>query len=161
MECYFLDIECFQHGSEEMIIKELSVLDITRPFEVLSMVFQSNKPWSSLSEEQKRTYSYQTRRLHHLHWKEGEQLYSRDNVAEQLATAFPLITERNVFVIGCQKAVFLRKEFNMLNIVEFNCERIKDLIKVPDHIVCTYRNHGRDHCAVLKCYRMYLHYLFA
>jgi hypothetical protein len=155
----FIDFEAFQHGNEDFMIKELCILDESAPLKPLTFVFKPTKPWDKLNGSQKRTYAYQEHKLHQLAWNEGSKSYCNSCVERNIKRAMPLYENANCYVVGKQKADFLRRELPMLNIIEFSfVDSYKDLPRAPAHLSCTYRYHGKEHCAVLKCYRLMLHY---
>jgi hypothetical protein len=157
----FIDFEAFQHGSENFLMKELCLLDSNSPLRPLYFLFKPSKVWNELSKEQQRTYAYQEHRIHHLSWSEGYTQYCSHCVEYEIKKAFPLITgiKSICYVLGRQKADFLRRELPMLNIQEYEyAKTYKDLPQVPAHLTCTYRHHSREHCAVLKTYQLYAHY---
>jgi len=155
----FIDFEGFQHGKEDFMIKELCILDENASLKPLTFLFKPMKPWDELKSSQRRTYAYQEHRLHHLTWSEGSKSYCTSCLERNIKKAIPLYEQAICYVMGKQKADFLRRELPMLNIIEYslaNC--YKDLPNAPVHLCCTYRNHSKEHCAVLKCYRLMLHY---
>ena len=165
--CLFIDFEAFQHGDEDFIIKELCVLDVRAPTQPLYFLFKPPTQWCKLSREQRRTYSYQERHLHHISWNAGEQHYCPNCIQRYIKKKLPSATAEQssssppiFYTVGAQKAAFLAKEFSDLNISMYDCSSYKDLPHAPTHIVCmNYRCHLVEHCALLKCYRMYHHYL--
>ena len=156
----FIDFEAFQHGDEGFNIKELCVLDMRAPMRPLNFLFKPTTRWRQLTREQQRTYLYQEHRLHHIHWKAGNERYCPQCVQRQIKELLPSATEQSIFyVIGEQKAAYLANEFRDLNIVTYK-HTYKELPHAPSHIVCMNHYYGvSEHCALFKCYRMYLHYL--
>lgn len=156
----FADFEAFQHGDESFRIKELCILDKASPMKPLYFLFKPPCAWNMLTREQKRTYTYEERCIHGLVWSEGHTRYCASCVWHYMKRAFPSLTDTSsycCYVIGRQKADFLRKELPFLNIVEYDIT-LKELPHAPSHLICQHRAHGRDHCAMLKCYRLLLHY---
>jgi hypothetical protein len=155
----FIDFEAFQHGDEEFQIKELCILDADLPLKPLTFLFKPNRPWEKLNSAQKQTYAYQEHHLHHLSWGEGNKSYCANCVERHIKRAIPLYLSAQCYVLGRQKAEFLRREFPMLAIIDYDyVDSYKDISRAPSHLTCTYRNHSKEHCAVLKCYRLLLHY---
>ena len=155
----FIDFEAFQHGNEDFMIKELCILDENAPLKPLTFVFKPTKPWDILKSSQKRTYAYQEHQLHHLAWSEGSKSYCTSCLERNIKRAIPLYRDANCYVLGKQKADFLRRELPMLNIIEYSfVDSYKDLPHAPAHLSSTYRHYGKEHCAVLKCYSLMLHY---
>jgi hypothetical protein len=156
---FFIDFEAFQHGEESFQVKELCVLDAAKPLNPLYLLFKPPMSWSDLNHEQKRTYAYQEHNLHHIAWNEGrDERYCGSCLKHRIMKEFPLAAspESVCYVLGNQKADFLQDELPELNIMEYvyACA-YKDLPHAPNHLTCIYRNHSREHCATLKCYRMY------
>jgi len=172
---FFIDFEAFQHGKDEdFIIKELAIIDSNNPLRSACYVFLPHCSWESLSAEHRRTYNYLERRLHRLTWNEGTLRYCTRCLQNDIAYFFTgsSVDKAIFYTMGEQKAEFLRREFPHMHIEDYgnafvsNINRknenltIKKLPRAPQHISCTYRNHSREHCALLKCYRMYMHYYF-
>jgi len=160
---FFIEFEAFQHGDESFIIKELCVLSVRQPLKPLHFVFKAPAPWNSLSVTQRRTYTYQYRNLHNLSWEEGvEKRYCRKCVERRIQQATMMNQPEPLFyVLGEQKAEFLKKEFPSLHIVEYkHIHTFKDLNSYDlTHLTCPYRDHNYVHCALLKCYRLYTHFM--
>ena len=177
---FFLDFEAFQHGDEDYQIKELCVMDAANPLRIMSYIFAPPSRWDLLTSEQKATYRFQKERLHRLSWHEGFMRYCNQCVQRDIsiwvaaAGAYSL-NDSLFYTIGEQKAEFLNRQFPNLNIMCYPVE-LKRLPPVSSHMRCIYREHGRlrrradhhhhradekIHCAMLKCYKMYLHYCFA
>jgi len=157
----FIDFEAFQHGDEDYQIKELCILDADSPLKPLTFMFQPSTPWDKLSSDRRRTYAYQEHHLHHLAWNEGDIRYCTKCIFHHIQSAFPLVAGVNTvcYVLGSQKTSFLQRELPMLNIYQYdNAFAYKDLPMAPLHLTCTYRNHSRNHCAVLKCYQLFSHF---
>ena len=156
----FIDFEAFQHGDESFIIKELCVLSVRQPMKPLHFVFKAPFPWSGLSLQKRHTYTYQERNLHHLQWIEGnEKRYCPKCVERRIRQVVAHQPEPLFYVLGDQKAEFLKKEFPSLNIVTYP-HTYKDL-NTHDltHLICPFRDHSYEHCALLKCYRLYTHFM--
>ena len=65
-------------------------------------------------------------------------------------------------MLGEQKCAYMHRVLPMLNIRELEgvgVKSFKDLPSAPAHLTCVHREHSRTHCAVLKCYQMYCHYM--
>ena len=130
------------------------------PLKPLCFLFKPTTAWADLSKQQWKTYVYQEHRLHGLTWNDGSTLYCPKCVMHHLFKSFMLGENPVFYVLGQQKANFLQREFPMLNIVEYEfASSFKELPHAPSHIMCNYRYHSKEHCAILKCYRMYSHYV--
>lgn len=122
MKIFFVDFNGFQHGSESLKFAELCVLqydgNISLKFSEeihhkITFGFRQTKPWQSLSNEQKRTYNYQRKYVHHLPWSTMiGGIYDRNRVASIIKMKFKINEHEDIFyVLGKQKLDFLRKEF--------------------------------------------------
>lgn len=153
----FVDFEAFQHGGEDFKLKEICILDSAVPFQPIHMIFTPMTPWKSLTEEQKRTYAFQTRHVHHLEYEEGEREYCQQCVWRRLSSTIPNLSQRVFLVFGLQKYTFLKKEFPQLRWMQYtSLDAVKNLPHLPINVLCGYSRHG-EHCAVLKCYRLFHH----
>ena len=155
-----MDFEAFQHGQEDFILKELCFFDSEKPLSPLYYTFKPPVPWDQLSSEQQHTFAYEEQHLHHLKWSEGKTRYCRNCVLYHLERAFPLIYNHKCYVLGQQKMEFLQCEFPELDIVNYSAaDSFKDLPHAPPHLSCLFRCHSLEHCAVIKCYRLYSHFI--
>ena len=153
----FIDFEAFQHGGEQFKIKELCIVDADRFCQPMYMVFHPHTRWHRLNLQQRRTYAYQTNRLHHLHWNEGFMRYCRKCVFAMIQWFLPNWRRQTFYVLGNQKLIHLQREFPRLRLVEYNAT-LSQLPQLCPQSTCVNRNHG-EHCAYLKCYRLYYHYM--
>lgn len=158
----FADFEAFQHGDERFQVKELCILDRDSPMNPLYFLFKPPRAWDLLSHDQRRTYIYEERNIHGLAWGEGETRYCASCIWHYIKQAYPLVAagvDHVCYVLGTQKVNFLKEEFPELNVVEYNSMTLKELPHAPSHLICKYRAHGRrEHCAMLKCYRLLSHF---
>lgn len=135
-------------------------MDASNPLRCYTYVFVAPRCWQSLSRQQRFTYNYATHRLHGLTWYEGYARYCTECLNRDMVRFFKP-SENIFYAIGQQKTEFLRRQFPGLLIMDYgalNNVVLKDLPPAPPHVTCNYRKHSREHCAVLKCYRLYLHY---
>lgn len=157
---FFIDFEGFQHGDEDFRLKELCLMDASNPLRYMLYVFKPDCEWECLTPEQQRTYTYCTRHLHELSWNEGLSHFCSTCFGTVMRDAFKL--SRTIFyVIGTQKAAYLRRILPGAIIVDYSQRfnvTLKGLPRASPFVNCIYRNHGREHCAMIKCYRLYLHY---
>ena len=159
MGAIFVDFEAFQHGpSERFKLKELCLLSADRPLTPLYFLFGASPLWEQLDGEQQRTYAYQSRHLHHLEYSEGVVSFCKGCVARVIKTTFPDYINCVFYVMGSQKMEYLRDKFPMFNWCEYNGVTVNSLPSLPHNITCLHRPHG-DHCACLKCYKLYQHYI--
>ena len=158
MAPYFIDFEGFQHGNGRYKIKELCIVDVDRVLSPLFFIFRAPKSWNSLTTEQQRTYSYETNHIHGLQWEEGITRYCRRCTWYWIKEAFPHCRTSIFYVMGKQKMEFLQTEFPEINFCEYNVT-LNNLPSIPPNIKCLYREHDQTHCACLKCYRLYQHYI--
>ena len=155
---YFIDFEAFQCGQEPFTVKELCVMEHAESARCIYHLYKPPKQWHELSEQQRRTYSYEEHRLHHLSWNEGiDERFCGECLTHEMIRMFPNIFSDNAicYVLGRQKCDFLRKTFPHLNLCVYPYANSRKELPPPsrDH-VCIYRNHGREHCAYIKCHRM-------
>ena len=167
---YIIDFEAFQHGKmEDTVIKELCIMAANNPLKSINFVFRPPCDWSCLSADQRRTYSFEERCLHRLTWNEGTLQFCETCVQNMLIgfCGTTTTTTQPVFLaLGVQKVKVLQHKLPKLCILDYrdiddNCRdvSINKLPPAPIHITCTYRNHGRKQCAVLKCFRLCMHYV--
>lgn len=160
---FFVDFEAFQHGDEDFQLKEIAIMDAARPQRVIHFVYLPPYEWECLSEAQKATYSYERRKLHHLHWQEGTLHFCNECLLRELDRWFLKYADEDAvfYTMGQQKVAFLQKilpGFNVVNYAAVHNVTLKSLPLAPANMKCLYRNHG-NHCAILKCYRLYLHFI--
>ena len=159
MGTIFVDFEAFQHGTTERFkLKELCILSVDRPLTPLYFLFRCSKPWEELDTDQRRTYAYQSRHLHHLEYSEGVVSYCKSCIARLIKKIYPNWINCIFYVMGVQKFDYLRNKFPMFNWCEYNGVTVNTLPSLPHNITCLHRPHG-DHCACLKCYKLYYHYI--
>ena len=159
MGAIFVDFEAFQHGaSEQFKLKELCILSADRPLTPIYFLFRGSPAWELLKEDQRMTYAYQSRHIHHLEYSEGVVQFCKSCVARTIKTAFPDWINSIFYVMGKQKMDFLKSKFPMFNWTEYNGVTMNTLPTLPHNITCLHRPHG-DHCACLKCYKLYHHYV--
>ena len=154
---FFIDFEAFQHAEESFTVKELCILNASSPLKPLHYIYKPAVPWTLLASDRKRTYAYQEHALHRLSWSEGSEQYCKSCLMRDINELVACSTNPVFYAIGQQKLAFLQKELPELNIVEYG-QTFKNLPLAPSHLTCCYRNHSREHCATLKCYRMYIDY---
>lgn len=154
----FADFEAFQHGVEPYKIKELCLLSTEQPFTPLYFLFTPPHAWDELDNEQQRTYTYSTRKLHGLQWDEGKSRFCRECVVRAIESSFPMHTNDIFYVMGEQKMQALRHMFPTFNWTTYNITAAR-LPTIGDNIQCVYKPHAAQHCACLKCYRLCQHYL--
>jgi hypothetical protein len=158
MAIYFIDFEAFQYGrGGEYKIKELCILDAGRPYNYLYYLFRQDMTWSAISPEEQRNYNYQTRCIHRLHWEEGHSVFCRECIMRHIMARFEL-EESRFYVMDSPKGAkigYLRAQFPQLNFVAYGGVKFATLPKTS--VQCPYRIHG-EHCAYLKCCRLYEHY---
>jgi len=161
---YFIDFEANQHSKGPFYLKELCIMDVEKPLRNLCIVFTAPKPWCRTTEEERKTYSYNERRLHHLNWYEGNAPFDAKAVASTIDW-YTGNMNALFFAQNAQKTTILQELLPDLNIINYadldeRCREVTlaKLPHPPDYITCTYRDHGRHNCAVLKCYRFCMHY---
>ena len=157
MPPYFVDFEGFQHGDGKIKIKELCILDASKPLIPLYYLFRADKKWNQLDTAQQQTYKYQTNRIHQIEWDEGVARYCKRCIYYFIKLYFPLYSTAVFYVMGEQKLEFLREQFPDLNFYQYPIT-MQELPLIAPNFGCVYREHG-EHCACKKCYRLLQHYL--
>ena len=157
---FFIDFEAFQHGDEQFVIKEMCIIDYNLPLTPLYFIFKNKVRWSSLKRDRQKTYSYQTRNIHGLQWEEGQSRYCQKCIFYWIKEMFPHCEESLFYVLGDQKQRFLENEFPKLTFLNYDNVTLNTLPHIPSNITCLYRNHDANHCACLKCFRMYHHFVY-
>lgn len=163
MSIYFMDFEGFQSGQTTPVLKELVIISVENPLNPLYFNFMPPMTWDVLDAEQRRNYHYQTSRLHHIQWFEGYARYCKTCLWYHLTLAFPDWQQGIFFVMDRAhgtKIAHLRQEFPQLNIQPYTCVTFRSLPELTEHHKCPYRDHG-EHCAYLKCLKLYQHYIHA
>ena len=159
---YLIDFQGFQHGSEEFVIKEMCILDVSKPTRPLHTVYLPPCCWFELSREQKRTYHYQSRALHKLGWDEGNMRFCKECLLRAMDRWLFNTNSRNLsvfYVMGHQKAEILQRLRPECNIVNYQeAYNLRALPEATSTARCVHREHG-DYCAVKKCYAMYWHFI--
>ena len=157
---YFIDFEAF-HYRGHYKIKELCIIDVDSPLTPLYIVFDSHSSWMELGEEEQYQYTYQTRKIHHIKWCEGDVKYCSNCIMHHIKNCFPCCSNGLFYVMDSQhngqKVKFLKQEFPELKILNYNIT-FKSLPNITKNITCLFREHG-DHCAYLKCMRLCCHYM--
>lgn len=156
MPPYFIDFEAFRYKKNDFIIKELVVLDVSKPLTPLYFLFHAPKPWCDLSDEERTHFRYTTNFIHKLKWSEGNSRYCNGCIWHHMKSEFQDIGAALTYVIGAEKMMFLKKEFPQLNLVEYNLTFNK-LPMLPKTLQCLHKDHG-EHCAYRKTLRLFHHY---
>ncbi len=154
---HFIDVEGFQHGDGEFIIKEMAVLNVDTPLRPVYFLFKSPVRWGSQSSDAQRTFRYQEENVHHLSWHEGQTRFCKKCVMHHIKKHFRI--DCIFFVLGEQKLRWLQTTFRKLRFSLYNGITMSRLPLAPTNVRCVYRDHDDQHCAVLKCYRMYDHFI--
>ena len=155
-----MDFEAYQHGDEEFNIKELCIMSADNSLKYSAYVFHQSYNWEDLTTDQRNTYRYQFKKLHQIAWNEGDTVYSSSWLQQEIESKY-VFGPTLFYVLGHQKAKFLQQQLPHLTILDYSVQYnvlLKDLPEAPNYIKCVYRNHSRNHCAILKCFRLCLHY---
>jgi hypothetical protein len=159
---FIIDFEAFQHGSEPFILKELCILDTRYPCRQMHLIFAPPCQWKELQRNKQRTYAYAIHRLHQLCWNEGSLDFCDKCLNRTLDRwLMPKGSEPIFYVLGHQKTEYLKQILPGRKIFDYQAIHnvtLKDLPAPPSNARCMYRDHG-EHCAVLKCARIYMHAL--
>jgi hypothetical protein len=155
MATFFIDAQGFYLG-DDMIIKELCIMDANKMLDPLHLVFKPIAPWDCFSESMKTTNEYLMKHYHKLIWYEGTTTFCASCILSNYdkdikkATFYVLDSE------GGSKMKTLKLNFPKLRFISYN-KTIKDLPEVPPNICCPYRDHGK-HCAYKQCLSMCVDY---
>ena len=162
---FMVDFQAFQHGSEDFTVKELCVIDTSKPQRPMYAMYLPPCPYTELSREQRRTYDYQANRLHRLGWDEGYMHFCKECLKRAMERWLFTTNNRELsvfYAMGQQKVDFLQRllpDCKIMNYQDaFNVARSSDMPVVPPGVHCIHREHG-DYCAVKRCYSMYLHFI--
>jgi hypothetical protein len=155
MTTYFVDAQGF-YNNDDLIIKELCIMDANEMFNPLHLVFKSNVSWEVLSDKCRFTNKYLTKHYHKLSWYEGSATFCPtcilNNYDQDFEKAILYVLDEN----HGKKMKTLKKHFPKLRFVSYN-KSISNLHKVPANITCGWREHG-SRCAYKQCLSMYVDY---
>ena len=158
MPTIYIDFEAFQHKDGTFQLKELCIME--NPTSYLSYIFRPEHDWNEYDEESHKTFLYQFRLLHHLHWEEGVTRYCASCISHHITHKFPRWHAATFMVLDTAtgaKLGFLKREFPQLNIVHAYNVTFSTLPEVV--AMCPYRDHGK-HCSFIKCCQMHKHFDF-
>ena len=159
-DVYFIDFEAYQHGDEDFHIKELCIMSADNPLKFSAYIFNHSCHWDHLSVDQRKTYRFQYKKLHQIAWNEGDTIYSAWWLQREIELKY-VFGPTVFYVLGHQKAKYLQQQLPRLTILDYSVQYnvlLMDLPAPPSYVKCVYREHARNHCAVLKCYRLCLHF---
>jgi hypothetical protein len=151
MATYFIDVQGF-FMNDDMIIKELCIMDCNKMLDPLHLVFKPIASWESFSENTKTTNEYLMKHYHKLFWYEGTLTFCPSCILNNYTND---IKKAIFYVLDSEegsKMKTLRLNFPELRFVSYN-KPIRDLPKVSSNICCPYREHGK-HCAYKQCLSM-------
>jgi hypothetical protein len=132
-----LDFQCFLNDEGNDVIKELSVMDVTR-FVSRHWIFKPPAANNVVTTPQYiRTNQWLSEHYHGLRWDEGETPY------EDLVFVLTTYTSRYtyVFVKGLQKKQFLIKHIihnNIINLEDYDCPKLSHLTPVQGTVCLTH-----------------------
>lgn len=135
-------------------------MDANRPMEPLYYVFQADVEWEKLSTDAQKTYNYETRRQHHLHWLDGITRYCKECIMHHVMSKFPNFEDGIFYVLDKpqgSKVKFLSQEYPLLRIANYTGVTFKTLPEPYITLACPYRPHGK-HCAYRKCLQLHTHF---
>ena len=155
---FFIDYEAFQHGND-VIMKELCIMDYNRPLTPLYYVFMPPYDYKDIDKDMKQSFKWETKHHHHLHLREGNTMFCKSCIMRHISDTF-LSWDLGVFYVmenqaGGPKVQLLKAIFPLLTIVNYNVSF--NFLPKLSNVKCIYRRHG-EHCAYLKCMRMIQHY---
>jgi hypothetical protein len=152
MATYFIDFQWFIVNNE-IVIKELCIMDANVMLYPLHLVFNPIVPWESLTLETQELNQFQMNYYHKIGWYEGKAYFWPSYIIQSLnkeATFFILDSPN-----GSKKKT-LQRYFPNLKLINYN-KTIDTLLPVPSNISCPFRDHG-DHCAYKQCLSMCVDY---
>ena len=138
---FFIDFEGFQHGREDIQIKELVVLDHDQPSLPLYFLFDTSIMANNNDEYEKiwKTYNYQTSRLHHLEFTEGHTHYCASCIFHHIISNFPNCANGLFYVldhVNGNKVRKLRRDFPQLRFVNYSRPTMDSLPLEPNGVYC-------------------------
>lgn len=141
-----IDFEGFQLPSGRFVVKELAFYAVKANHMWGVWNFQPPSPFEELPLLQRNQFSWVTRNIHLMDWREGSLPYSKlQSIISLLFEVFPII-----YVKGIQKQHFLEvlTSRKCYNLEDFNCPKIEHLI--PIHATCSVHAPDFKHCALVK-----------
>lgn len=159
MSTYFIDFQGFV-VDDELVIKELCIMDANDVFWPIHLVFRDLLTWESISEKSQEVNLYLMKNHHCLRWYEGGSYFCPTCILKasdwSRGTCYVLNTSDSPNSIEGAKIKTLQQHFPGVRFIEYS-KSADELPKVPDNISCPYRNHGK-HCAYKHCLCMFVDY---
>jgi len=146
MSTYFIDFQGFII-KEEMIIKELCIMDANDMLNPYHSVFNIDLPWKSLSMSTKFSTKINGEKFHNLSWAEGNEHFCPSCIMKNYNTNDTFYVLENEDYI---KTNVLEKYFPGLRFIQYSKTVLKD---IPSNISCIWRDHG-EICAYKHCLAM-------
>lgn len=156
MTVYFMDFQGF-FLNNELVIKELCLMNANDPFNPFYRVYKMNIPWHLLPADTAKTNNYLTNNCHRLSWEEGTTTFCPNCVLH--SSKKDLLTVI-IYVLDTEngsKMSTLKKYFPTLRFTSYN-KTISQLPKTPSNISCIFRDHHHVNCAYKHCISMCIDY---
>ena len=134
----FISMGGFQLG-KQFVVKELTILSNDTEWKHFIFV----PPLQSLSESDKRTIRYTTKKIHHLNWTEGDVPYS---ASTPIIRKFERCT---IYTYGYTCTNYLRSLLPTTVIIDIQKEQSYTMPNIIPMKGCFY-NHGARHCSLAK-----------
>lgn len=148
MATYFIDFQGFR-TDENIIIKELCIMDANNILYPLFGMFKFSTPSSIFSDHTQAINNYLSLHHHTLRWEEGDQSFCGGCINADESGLYYVYDVEDGFKMNT-----LRRIFPRLRLVVYAKESILD---VPSNISCMWREHG-THCAYKTCLSMAIDY---
>jgi len=155
MATYFIDFQGFYIG-DDMIIKELCIMDANQVFSPVHNVYKSDFNWDSIPDDSKFINRSLTSHRHKLSWDEGMIEFCRTCILNNYTDKD--FYNATFYVLGiddCTKTTTLQRYFPDMRLICYSKQ--SELAKVPSNITCPWREHG-EHCAYKNCLAMCIDY---
>jgi hypothetical protein len=153
MATYFVDFQYFI-VNDDLVIKELCIMDADIMLYPLHLVFNPIVPWSSLSLGMQELNQFQINVYHKIKWDEGNSYFCPSYILKRFdcdnALCYILDSPNGI------KKKTLLQHFPNLRLIEYN-KSIDTLLPVPSNILCPFREHG-PYCAYKHCLSMCVDY---
>lgn len=152
---YLIDMECLRGCRNQLLIKEMAILDMTT-LQFESFTFAPPHKWQLLPKRVQITNRWITVNQHKIPWTDGlipyKELYSilRKYVGKCA----------RVFVKGSEKCTLLSNLLKLenctfTNLDDIGCPKFTSLLKLPTHY-CFLHQPYQSHCASAKCFTFFL-----
>lgn len=157
---YIIDVQGFQHGKNlEFICKEISIFSTENRTSV-HKILRPQTRYQLLDQNIKAQINWNTRHLHGLRWSS-----SADNLPYRDLRSFiekNVVEGANVLVKGLEKKKWLQYYLpnnNILDITEYDCNKIKDLMLYNLEFHCKSHWDNRLRCTEQNVFSIHQWYI--